>query len=149
MQGDELDVLLVGGNRRGWWQLVLHLEQLACRCWFATTPDEVRDLLAQRRFRLILSARPITEGSRLTELLRAPERMVFYYFPVENGCLWFRAIPEMTAGERESALRPHEFVRVLQEFLCSVRAGNNPTLAYDSNRSAVGLANLRSSSVSA
>ena len=100
MTRNELDVLLVGGSRQGWWRLAQHLEHLECHCWFALTADDVRDLLAQRRFRLILSARPVTEGSNLMELLRAPERTVFYSFPVENGCLWFRAMPEIIRGER-------------------------------------------------
>lgn len=139
MGRDELDVLLIGGSRRGWWHLAQHLEQLACRCWFALTAEQVRDLLVQHRFRLILSARPVTEGSNLMELLRSPERTVFYSFPVENGCLWFRAMPEIISGQRVFSLRPNEFIGILDEAVASLRAGYNQFSAYDSERKAVGL----------
>jgi hypothetical protein len=138
MRRDELDVLLIGGSRRGWWHLARHLEQLACRCWFALTAEEVRDLLVQRRFRLILSARPVTEGSNLMELLRAPDRIVFYSFPVESGCLWFRAMPEMVSGQRLFSLRPYEFIGILDEAVVTLRASYNRFSAYDSERKAVG-----------
>ncbi len=139
MTRNELDVLLVGGSRQGWWRLAQHLEHLECHCWFALTADDVRDLLAQRRFRLILSARPVTEGSNLMELLRAPERTVFYSFPVENGCLWFRAMPEIIRGESLSTFRPGEFIGVLDEAVASLRDNYRPFPAYDAERRSVGL----------
>jgi len=139
MARDELDVLLIGGSRQGWWRLAQHLEQMDCHCWFALTAENVRDLLAQRRFRLILSARPVTEGSKLMELLRAPERTVFYSFPVENGCLWFRAMPEMIRGEHSSTLRPGEFISVLDEAVAGLRDDYRPFPAYDAERRSVSL----------
>lgn len=139
MAWDELDVLLVGGSRQGWWRLAQHLEQMECHCWFALTAENVRDLLAQRRFRLILSARPVTEGSNLMELLRAPERTVFYSFPVENGCLWFRAMPEIIRGEHPSTLRPGEFISVLDEAVASLRDGYRQFPACDAEGRSVGV----------
>jgi hypothetical protein len=140
MVPDELDVLLVGGSRRGWWHLAQHLNQLECHCWFAFTVEEVRALLVHHRFPLILSARPVTEGSSLMELLRAPERMVFYSFPVENGCLWFRAMPEIIPSERVFSLRPNEFISVLHEAVASLHAGYHQFPAYDAERRSPGLA---------
>ena len=137
MEGNELDVLMVGGSRQGWWRLAQHLEQLECHCWFALTAEDVQDLLVQRRFRLILSARPVTEGSNLMELLRAPERTVFYSFQVENGCLWFRAMPEIIRGERVSTLRPSEFIGVLDEAVATLHAGYRQFPAYDAGRRSV------------
>jgi hypothetical protein len=139
MARNELDVLLVGGSRQDWWRLAKHLEQLECHCWFAPAAEDVRDLLVQRRFRLILSARPVTEGSNLMELLRTPECTVFYYFPVENGCLWFRALPESIREERLSALRPSEFVSVLREVVASLRDGYRQFPSYDAERRSAGM----------
>ncbi len=117
----ELDVLLVGGNRRCWWHLARHLEQSECHCWFALTAEQVQDPLVQHWFRLIPSARPVTERSSLIELLRAAERTVFYSFPVENGYLWFRAMPEIITGQRVFTLRPNEFTAVLDEVVPNLR----------------------------
>jgi len=134
MARNELDVLLVGGSRQGWWRLAKHLEQLECHCLLALTTEDVGALLFQCRFRLILSARPVTEGSNLMELLRAPERTVFYYFPVENGCLWFQAMPETIRREHVSMLRPSEFISVLDEAIASLRNRYRPLPAYDVER---------------
>jgi hypothetical protein len=138
MARNELDVLLVGGSRQGWWRLAKHLEQLECHCWFAHTTEDVRELLIQHGFPLILSARPVTEGSNLMELLRATERTVFYSFPVENGCLWFRALPESISGKRAFTFRPNEFVSVLHEAVAGLRASSRQFPAYDAERRTVG-----------
>jgi len=52
------------------------------------------------------------------DLLQAPERSVFYWFPVEDGCLWFQAIPSAT---RLSALRPSQFMNALDGLIASQR----------------------------
>jgi hypothetical protein len=139
MAWNELDVLLVGGSRQGWWRLAKHLEQLECHCSLALTTEDVRQLLFQCRFRLILSARPVTERSGLMELLKAPQRAVFYSFPVEHGCLWFQAMPETTRGEHVSMIRPSEFIGVLDEAVASLRAEYHPFPAYDAGCRTAGL----------
>jgi hypothetical protein len=117
MDHGRVDVLLIHESQRGWHHLAWQLEQLRCHCWFASTTEQVRALLARHPLRLVLSTRPVTEGSVLMRLLRAPERSVFYSYPVENGCLWFQAVPEIIAGQRLSALRPGEFMSVLQDLI--------------------------------
>jgi hypothetical protein len=111
-----MNALFVGGNQRAWWHMATHLEQRGCSCWFASTNEELRVLLSQRPFHLVLSARPVTEGGPLMDLLQAPERFVFYWFPVEDGCLWFQAIPNVS---RVSALRPRQFMGILEALLRS------------------------------
>jgi len=64
-----------------------------------------------------LSTRRVTEESVLMELLRGPERTVFYSFPGEDGCLWLEAIPDVPEGPRLSALRPSEFMRFLDDLV--------------------------------
>ena len=115
----QMNVLFICNNRQACWYLARHLEQLGCNCWFASSNEELRVLLGQRPFRLVVSTRPVTERSSLMRLLQAPERFVFYSFPVEDGCLWFQAIPEGSTGPRVSALRPSEFLGILDSLVGS------------------------------
>lgn len=114
-----MNALLIGESQRAWWHLARHLEQRGCNCWFASTNEELRVLLSQRPFHLVLSARPVTKGGPLMDLLQAPERFVFYSFRVESSCLWFQAIPEISDVSRLSALRPSEFTSILDALLIS------------------------------
>ena len=111
-----MNALFIGENQRVWWHLVSHLQHRGCSCWFASTDEELRELLKHRAFHLVLSARPVIEGTPLMEMLQARERFVFYSFPVEDSCLWFQAIPSVP---RASALRPSEFVSALNALLVS------------------------------
>jgi hypothetical protein len=113
-----MNVLFIGENERSCWHLARHLEKLGCSCWFASTPGEIRTLLDRYAFPLVLSTRPVTEGSPLMELLSGPGRTVFYSFPVEDGCLWFQAIPEVPHVPHVSAFRPGAFMSILDN-LCS------------------------------
>ena len=113
----QMDALLISEDQRGCWHLARHLEQLGCNCWFASTTEEVRSLLGQRPFRFVLSTRPVTEPGPLMQMLRAPDRFVFYSFLVENSYLWFQAVPEILHGPRVSALRPSEFMRILDDLI--------------------------------
>jgi hypothetical protein len=112
-----LDVILISENQRICGELGDALERLSCRCWFASSAEEIRALLQRHAFRLVLSMRPVTEQSDLASLLKGPGRTIFYSVPVDGGCLWFRAFPEIVAGERLSAVRPGEFLRVLSDFI--------------------------------
>ena len=117
-----LDVLLIGENPRGWTHLSKTLEHLGCHCWFASTVEEVRALIDRLPIRVVLSSRPITEPGALMKLLRAPERSIYYSCPVEDGCLWFRAFPEIVAAERMAGVRASEFVRTLKKLIAHLTA---------------------------
>ena len=54
-------------------------------------------------------------------LLREQKRSVFYSIPVENGCLWFRAFPEIVAGERLFAVRASAFKRLLTDLIARLK----------------------------
>lgn len=113
-----MNVLFIGESERSCWHLARHVEELGCHCWFASTLAEIRTLLARYAFPMVLSTRPVTEGSPLMELLSGPVRTVFYSFPVEDGCLWFQAIPEVPYVRHVCAFRPGEFTSILDN-LCS------------------------------
>jgi hypothetical protein len=110
-----MNVLFITESERGCWQLARRLEALGCRCWFASNPAEIRMVLEYCDVGLVLSTRPVTEGSQLMSLLTGPKRTVFYSFPVEDSCLWFQATSH---GPRVSAIRPSEFMSILDN-LCS------------------------------
>jgi hypothetical protein len=120
----KMNALFIGESQRAWWRIARRLEQRGCNCWFASTNEELRALLSQRSFYLVLSAHPVTEGGPLMDLLQAPERFVFYSFPIEDSCLWFQAIPEISNVSPVSALRPSEFMSILDALLTS--EGDSP-----------------------
>lgn len=117
MEQDLLDILIIGENQQRCCHLIKALEQLKCRCWFASEAEEIRVALDRHNFRLVLSTRPVTDGGALMLLLCKPRRTVFYSIPVENGCLWFRAFPEIVAGQRLSAVRADAFARLLTDLI--------------------------------
>lgn len=121
MEQDLLDTLIIGENQQRCCNFVKALESLKCRCWFASTTEEIRVVLDRHNFRLVLSTRPITEGNALMLLLCKPKRTVFYSIPVENGCLWFRAFPEIVAGQRLSAIGAGAFKRLLTDVIESLK----------------------------
>jgi hypothetical protein len=121
MERGRLNVLLIGESERGWGQLTRHLEQLGCHCWFASTIKEIGVVLESVAFRLILSSRPVTEGSALMGLLSRPDCGVFYSYPIESGCLWFEAAPERRGRLKSSALRPSEFTITLDNLIVELQ----------------------------
>jgi hypothetical protein len=111
-----MNVLFINESNRDCWQLGRHLENLGCHYWCASTSAEIRALFGQREFHVVLSAHPITERTPLMELLKGSE-IVFYSVPVEDSCLWFQAVPELSNKSRVSALRPREFRSMLENLI--------------------------------
>lgn len=122
MEQDLLDILIIGENQQRCCHLIKALEQLKCRCWLASEAAEIQAALDRHNFRLVLSTRPVTDGGALLLLLCKPNRTVFYSIPVENGCLWFRAFPEIVAGQRLSAVRADAFARLLTDLIPRLKA---------------------------
>jgi hypothetical protein len=119
MEQGALNVLLIGESEHVWWHLVQSLGLMGCRLWFASTNEEVRALLEQRPFRFILSAYPVTGRSPILRLVR-PGCSVFYSVPVEYGCLWFQAAAEPVSDPRVSALRPKQFMSILNHLVADL-----------------------------
>ncbi|HTV57460.1 MAG TPA: hypothetical protein VMJ93_01155 [Verrucomicrobiae bacterium] len=125
MKQDLLEILVIGDGLQRCCHTVEALEQMGCRCWFASTDEEIREALGRHSFRLALSTRPVTEGSALMMLLREPQRSVFYSIPVENGCLWFRALPETVAGQRLSGVGAGAFTRLLADLIEQLKSAGH------------------------
>jgi hypothetical protein len=65
-------------------------------------------------------------------LLRRTSCIVFYLFPIEDGYLWFQALPEPGGRQPGSALRPSEFMSILTDLIGRLRgahAGNKFSMA--------------------
>lgn len=127
MEQCAVNVLLIGENEQGWWHLAKRLGHLGCRAWFASTTEEVRSLMAQHPFRLILSTRPVTKWNPLMQMVES-ECNVFYSIPVEHSCLWFQAAPDAAPSRRVSGLRPGEFMRFLNNLLGGLSTPRSPDL---------------------
>jgi hypothetical protein len=54
-------------------------------------------------------------------LLRRTSCIVFYSFPIEDGYLWFQALPEPSGRQPTSVLRPIEFMSVLTDLIGRLR----------------------------
>jgi hypothetical protein len=129
MEQGAANVLLIGENEQSWCHLAQRLGHLGCRPWFASTTEEVRALIDQHSFRLILSTRPVTNRSPLIQMVE-PECSVFYSVPVEDGCLCFQAAPESLSGSRLSALRPREFMSVLSSLIAEACVSRSHEVEY-------------------
>ena len=113
VDGTTINALLVVESQRRGRNFAARLERLGCKCWVATTREEVRVLLRERPFRLVLSTRPVTDRGPLMDLLKDSERAVFYSFPVANRFLWFQALPEFVDGEVPRPLGPRDLMSIL------------------------------------
>lgn len=117
MEQSGVNVLLIGESERSCWQLAKRVEERGCRWWFASTISDVRSLLDERPFHLVLSTRPVTQGSAIMELLHGSPCNVFYSYPIEDSCLWLQAAHDGRACLKAPVLRPSEFARALDEMV--------------------------------
>lgn len=122
-----LKVLLIGETPQGSSYLAKRLQTKACECSFATSHQESRWLLGTQGFDLVLSPIRLGDASLfpLIDLLEGSGVTLFYSHAVEEGCWW---LPALRRGERcfgSSALRPSEFVSVLDEAIEQIRFGGN------------------------
>lgn len=110
-----INALLIAESQKRGWNLAARLKLLGCKCWVATTREDVRALLRQHPFQLVLSTRPITDRGPLMELLKDDsQRVVFYSFPVAKRFLWFQALPEFVDGEVPRPLGTRELMSLLE-----------------------------------
>ena len=117
------EALLIGENPQGSSYFVTRLQGHGCECSFATSYQEACSSLQSHGFGLVLSPtklRGITVFP-LIELLEGSTVTLFYSHAVEQSCWW---LPALRHGEKcfgSSALRPSEFVSVLDEVIAEIR----------------------------
>jgi hypothetical protein len=116
-----INALLIAESHRGWRNFVARLERLGYNCFVATL-EEVRVLLRQRPFRLVLSTRPVTNRGPLMELFREPGRAVFYSFRLVDRFVWFQAVPEFADSEVPRTLRLSDLMVVLERLITCWRS---------------------------
>lgn len=121
MSQEAVRVLLLGESAKISSHLLLHLEQRGCHCWFATSAEQGIALFNKYKFHLILGTSPMHQATRMISLLGRSSCSVFYAHAVEDGCWW---LPLMKDGQKclgAPAVRPGEFVCVLDQTLKEIR----------------------------
>jgi CheY-like chemotaxis protein len=117
MESRRAKVLLVGENPQGFSYLANRLHTQGCECQFAASYQQACSLLTAQDFDLVLSPMRLRNGSLfpLMNLLDGSAITLFYSHPVEDGCWWLPALRHGQNCFGSSALRPSEFVAVLDK----------------------------------
>jgi DNA-binding response OmpR family regulator len=118
-------VLLIGENPQGYSLLADRLEAHGFKCRFATTYQEAVSLLSLQEFELVLSPMRVRHSSifPLISLLESSQTTLFYFQAVEEGCWW---LPALRFGRNcfgSHALRPSEFIALLDAVIDEIRKG--------------------------
>jgi len=116
--------LLVGENHDASSRLAKRLQERGFHCEFASSCKQALRLVAIRDFDLVLSPIRLRTSSLycLMDLLAGSEATLFYFQAVEKGCWW---LPAMRRGKRclgSSALRPGNFICVLDTVIEELRS---------------------------
>lgn len=126
-------VLLVCAAQQGVSYLLNRLEAQGCECRVVGSYDEARALLRARSFDLILGPirDPRDTAYSLIDLLVGSRANLFYSYAVEDGCWW---LPAVRRGERcfgAPALRPSEFIAMLEQMVDEFRLNQPDPFARD------------------
>lgn len=123
MNGEQLNVLLIVERPGSFSAVTRKLNRAGCRCTFADSYARAEDLVKDGFFELILSAIPPRDNamSLLTKALIGTRTSVFYVHPVEDGCWWLPALRNGLPCFGAPALRPAEFISLLDEVIEDAR----------------------------
>lgn len=124
MEDKRPSVLLIAESARGSSYLASRLDKRGCVCSFALSCQEAFLILRDRKFDLVLSPTSLRDGTlySIMNLLEGSDTTVFYSHPVERGCWW---LPALLRGEKcfgSSALRPSEFVPLLDQTIKDIQS---------------------------
>lgn len=125
-------VLLIVEHAQGSSHLASRLEKRGCECRLATSSQEVFLMLRDHTFDLILGATSLRDGTlhSMMDLLEGSGTNLFYSYAVEDGCWW---LPALRRGQKcfgSPALRPNEFVRLLDETIKEIQGDAIPEGAF-------------------
>jgi hypothetical protein len=117
-------VLLIGETINDSSYLAKRLEERGCHCSFAKSYQESASLLRQGGFDVVLSPARLRDcgGAPLIDQLNGSGATLFYYHAVERGCWWLPALRRGRECFGSPALRPSEFVTVLDELIKELRS---------------------------
>jgi DNA-binding NtrC family response regulator len=125
METRKIQVLVVGECARTPSHLAKRVEERGCTCEFADTYHAARMLLECRNFDLMLSPVKLGKSSMLPlmKMLRGSRSTAFYYQVVEDSCWWLPAIFRGQVCFGQNALRPSEFIPILDKAIDELRTG--------------------------
>jgi len=123
-------VLLVGESAVGSSYLVNRLWQRGCLCEFAASYDEVLALVKSQDLYLVLC--PMRLNGRnllpLIDLLEGSSVSLFYAQVVEQVCWWLPALRHGHKCFGSGAVRPSEFIPLLDELIDRCEAARTSIL---------------------
>ena len=123
MDAKKLKVLLIGKSQGRYSPLSNRLRRRECDCRFATSSQEVRLLLDSHSFDLMLGPIRLNGDSLypLIGLLGGSRTTLFYSQAVEDGYWWLPALRRGMNCFGAPAIRPSQFVTVLDETIEEIR----------------------------
>lgn len=123
MDAEQLRVLLIGNSAGRYSPMSNRLTKRGCECRFAISFQEVSLLLHNHTFDLVLSPTRLKDNSlySLINLLGESQTTMFYSQAVEDGCWWLPALRWGTDCFGTPAIRPSEFMTVLDETIGEIR----------------------------
>jgi hypothetical protein len=112
-----IDVLFVGPGFHDSQTLTDRMRKWGFRCHFANSVRTARELVSSLKVNLVLSrvALPDGTGFGLLASLSGLPVTAFLCLPVEDSCFWLPAVDSGKECLGLPALRPTEFVDILQE----------------------------------
>jgi DNA-binding NtrC family response regulator len=123
MESKMPSVLLIGERSHGSSYLASSLDKRGCECSFASSCQEAFLILRDQKFDLVLSPTSLRDGTlySIMSLLEGSGTTVFYSCVVEDSCWW---LPALRCGQKRfgsPALRPSEFVTLLEETIKEIQ----------------------------
>src|SRR4029077_3254709 len=114
-----IEVLLVGQTAGSSFQLLQWLDNIGCKCHFASTYRDACTLISQTAFDLVISQLELPDRTayQLLDWLRGSTATLFFSKRVENGCFWLLMLVRGREWVGAHALRPEEFKDMLGETL--------------------------------
>jgi hypothetical protein len=117
-------VVLVGESGTPHSDLARRVAGWGAECHFAASYKEVRSLLRQQTFDLILGEMHLGESSamRLVPHLEGTATSLICSFPIEDSCVWLQIVDRGRAVRDVPLLRPNEFGVLLHRTLTEQRS---------------------------
>lgn len=117
-------VLLIAENANGASYLTERLAKKGCSCEFASSLNDAVSRIRATDYDLVLSATRLRDGGAfaLMDLLEGSSATLFYFQAVEEGCWWLLGLRRGRKCFGSSAVRPSDFVPLLDEVIDEIQA---------------------------